>query len=1007
MGSLLPLSGMAPALSAAPCDVDLDAHLWELDDILWDPFSLMAATPVEPPVGGLGGLGGQGGLPAGCGIGCCAPAAVLKPPLAPGRRPGGGCKKPGGCLVPGCTTSRELTPYERRAMLCSAHLKAGQLTYSGATLRFCQKCRRLEPLSEFDGAKRSCRAKLQAVRDKRRAAGALDPTACRPAPPAAPLPPPTRGGQAARQVNGGAVTRGWAPPGRVDSRALRSLLQAPPLQAPHPYSPGGTESAPGRADTPETSLYPALPAPHVQSPSWALALPECLSVDLKLGGQPHRVLGPATGQEGASRQHLLSALSLDLCDPELGEVEGQVLGTPYQLYGAIRPGCTLLTLDACLDGSAGVPQLLRPGASLLLDDPAAWVAQVATCHGGEVLRRIHAARVRSPARGLALRSHAPVAVLSTSPGETVVGDPGASGCVPRLRRWTVRVNGQYLQGVQASQVAGEQATRLQLPPTDVDGCACVECDDGAAFLLLLSTTPEVVAEVNATLDGAAGGLKPNDRECLSKAIWAVGNALALREPHVGGATPPARAALLAFHGAAAALRFGWPASLGECTEQLASTLAHAAPDTAPPRGALSGASLMHQAAVRGCPLLAGQLLDARSPEATGTAVEADASGCTPLHIAAAAGHGRLLLRLCVEEEGADVEEGQAAVVATVAFFTALDSSGCTPAHLAHGHAELRPLVAQLRTRVARGAAVLHAVAPSLAGDASWAVLQRLQAQLAARVHSDDALAAALVACLQQAATAEAAERVPEQATSLLVLSGLVICMYSLCIGSRRVQGMLGDEEVKQALLDNQWCPSWPTYLRIPSAMCASPRTMPLLWTSRVLLCCATLLLGLVAAFGQGRRQWRWPSLQPVRLGPLVSNVHLLLLFHIYIIDPAWLAGATYSSFGGTGLLRRPWPGAVVLWVKTGASHLASNGVYGRQPAYTVLQLARGVIPMLVRGLGSEAVPASLRWMAWARIVDRDVRCDIVNAAIALLAVMHARWTQRRRTGLARMQTKSN
>ena len=978
----LPLSDMEPALSAA-CDLT-DHMLWELDDILWDPFSLVASPLMPPGVPGQAAAVGSYTAPA-------APP-VLLPPLATSRRPGG-CKKPGGCLVSGCS-SRELTPYERRAMLCSAHLSAPSVTIAGAALRFCQKCRRLEPVSDFDGEKRSCRARLQAVRAKRASGRGKVSTASLEY--TTPPPPQTRGEPVQPAPKGIPTAAGWTHPPRMESQAVRSLLSDPVS----PSSPGSTDSEPGPVHTPETSLYPPLQPPPAGAPSWLLPLPECLSVELKLGAAPQHAL-LATAQEGARRQHLLSVLSLDMCAPELEGVGGGVDGSQaaHQLFGAITPGCTLLTLDACLDGSAGTPTLLRPGCSLLLDDPPAWVARMASQHSGGVLRHLQAARVRSPTvSGTASVSHAPVAVLSTSPGETLVvhGDSGTGpGTSTQPRRWTVRLNGQYLQGVQASE-AGEHATRLELPPSGCDGCAWVASTDGVAtgtdghpgsgdvaVLLLCSTTPEVVTEVNATLAGSA--LKPRDGEALTRALWAVGNALALRESHVAAATPPAAAMLLAFHGAAAALRFGWAASLEESLQLLACAHADAAAGTAPPRGARTGASLMHQAAMRGCPLLAGQLLDVRCPEATGTAVDADASGLTPLHIAAAAGHGRLLARLCVQEEGPDEGEVQAAALCTVTMFTALSRSGCTPAQLAQRHEHLRPLVAQLRRRVARGAAVLRGEPPS--------------------DPADDAVAAALVTCLQQAEMAEAAERLPEQATSLLVLAGLHIGMCSLCLSSRRVHGMLGKEAAMQALLDSAWRPSWPTWLRIPSAMCASPHTMPGLWTARLLFCCAAVLVGLVAYMCQGRtrgrqgrtrgrqgRTWRWAA----RLSSVVTAAHFLLLFHVLLLDPAWLTIATYSHFGGAGLLRRPWPGAVVQWVTTGACHLASNGLYRQQNAYAAFLLARGVMPLLARVVGLEAAPDWLRWVAWAKIVDLDARCDLINAAVALLAVAHARWTQRRR-----------
>jgi hypothetical protein len=515
-------------------------------------------------------------------------------------------------------------------------------------------------------------------------------------------------------------------------------------------------------------------------------------------------------------------------------------------------------------------------------------------------------------------------------------------------------------------------------------------------LLLLSTTREVVDEVDGTLRSGGGAMKPKDQGCLAMALWAVGNALALREPHVGAATATKAALLLAFNGAAAALRFGWPATLAACTELLACTLAAAAEGTVPPRGAASGAILMHQAAVRGCPLLAGQLLGLCSPDVTGTAVEADASGSTPLHIAAAAGHASLLVRLCVE--GGDALAG---ATATVAFFTALDAAGRTPSQLAAGHGELRQLVEQLRARVALGAGVLHSLTRPLPtpSHASWAHLRRLEAQLTRRstTHSGDAesLAAALVASLLQAGEEEACERVPAQATSLLMLSALVAAMYSTCLISRHMQGMLSEAEARRALVDSQGRPSWPMWQRMPFAMCASPTTMPLLWTARTLLCFSSLLLGLVATLW--RRRCCVGRLAPP-LGSALTAMHLILLSYVLLLDPACTARAMHTHFGGTGLLRRPWPGAVVTWLTTGASHLASNGVYRQQRVYASLFLARGAAPLLARVVGNWAAPPWLAWLASAKIADLDIRNDLVHAAMALLAVAHARWTQRRGRG---------
>ena len=353
----------------ASSDAEQEQHLWELDDMLWDPFSLVAERTPQP-------LAQPGGGAARAETGT---AAVLQPALGAGRATprGGGCKKPGGCLVPGCTTSRELTRYERRAMLCALHLKAASVTVGGAPHRFCQKCRRLEPLPLFDGSRRSCRAQLQAVKAKRAREKEVENwpegAAHSPlAPPAPPPPPPA--GQPARRATALAASRAWAQPRRVvDGQAVGALCVVPTAApgAPHPYSPG-------QSATKQPVVHPAPAPPSPTSPAWVLPLPECLTVDLKLEAPPQVALPaaaaatatPAPG--GSSRQHLLSALLLDEWSPPLLGGRDETGG--IQVFGAIRPGCTLLTLDACLDGSAGVPRLLRPESSLLAADPPRWVA---------------------------------------------------------------------------------------------------------------------------------------------------------------------------------------------------------------------------------------------------------------------------------------------------------------------------------------------------------------------------------------------------------------------------------------------------------------------------------------------------------------------------------------------------------------------------------------------------------------------------------------------------------
>ena len=68
-------------------------------------------------------------------------------------------KKPVDCVVEGCRNTCTGT-YYRKYRVCQEHAKAAAITINGQTVRFCQKCAKLEPLSAFDGDYRSCRVTL-------------------------------------------------------------------------------------------------------------------------------------------------------------------------------------------------------------------------------------------------------------------------------------------------------------------------------------------------------------------------------------------------------------------------------------------------------------------------------------------------------------------------------------------------------------------------------------------------------------------------------------------------------------------------------------------------------------------------------------------------------------------------------------------------------------------------------------------------------------------------------
>lgn len=72
------------------------------------------------------------------------------------------------CRVPSCCrVLNTLKRYHRRYRICPEHLKMSHVTLEGTDCRFCQLCGKFQPLCDFDGAKRSCRAKLARHNERR------------------------------------------------------------------------------------------------------------------------------------------------------------------------------------------------------------------------------------------------------------------------------------------------------------------------------------------------------------------------------------------------------------------------------------------------------------------------------------------------------------------------------------------------------------------------------------------------------------------------------------------------------------------------------------------------------------------------------------------------------------------------------------------------------------------------------------------------------------------------
>lgn len=76
------------------------------------------------------------------------------------------------CQVDGCLNDLAgLKEYHNRYKICHHHLKIPSIVRAGHIQRFCQQCGRFHDIGEFDGDKRSCRARLQRHNARRRKKG--------------------------------------------------------------------------------------------------------------------------------------------------------------------------------------------------------------------------------------------------------------------------------------------------------------------------------------------------------------------------------------------------------------------------------------------------------------------------------------------------------------------------------------------------------------------------------------------------------------------------------------------------------------------------------------------------------------------------------------------------------------------------------------------------------------------------------------------------------------------
>ena len=79
------------------------------------------------------------------------------------------------CQVEGCREPLgDLKVYHKRYKICLTHLRSPELLVKGQWCRFCQQCGRFHGLEEFEGAKRSCRARLERHNRRRRVEGVAE-----------------------------------------------------------------------------------------------------------------------------------------------------------------------------------------------------------------------------------------------------------------------------------------------------------------------------------------------------------------------------------------------------------------------------------------------------------------------------------------------------------------------------------------------------------------------------------------------------------------------------------------------------------------------------------------------------------------------------------------------------------------------------------------------------------------------------------------------------------------
>ena len=905
--------------------------------------------------------------------------------------------------------------------------------------RFCQKCHLVHTVSAFTGSSHICAAKLAQLKERR--------AARRGGPPAASASP--AGGSCDDQVSSAEDVPNWsdalhqaqqAVPDASTGAMVALLLASPPLMAPLPP-----------LASPSAAALQTLQRAQAAA-GWPVPLSECFSVQVKLpaGGSPAAVL-PA----GGMRHELLSAFGLRLA----GDASAGQPASASQLMGAVRPGCTLLTVDASVLAPPAANGVLSSAARVACALYRAVPSLFSKQPGDGVRVAVRSSAAAGSCAHLRLRGNDAVGVLSQPPSPTprplkvhplavlssaeteVLLSGSLSDCTVH-----VRLNGQSLR-VARCEHDGDYALRFTVPAVGVDGCACLDVERAANLdalhaplsHLLLCTDAAIVEEVAAS--AAAADALPDGPEAeaqhaaLQRAVWSLGCALAARSVrHVAARTSRGDQRCLFAVGAAAAIRFGWLAALDACL----ALLAGGDERDAAVIGGAGGATLLHQAVHAG----AGPLLDrvlAASPAVRGRASAPDAHGRTPVHMAARAGCVAALEALCCLAGGAERKADAASAV--VAFSCAHDDAGATPANLAIAAAQrlppaeaalLQACVGQLLFRAAAGAQAVNAAAATIsdlrrgaasvihlydlvdarlaevAGDPAaldaqfigTSLLRQLDCALA--VHDRAAMSAVAAASAAPAEITSADDSAEDVLTGFkdvrvfsLISCAVLVALQYVTCAVSRMGTAILPDETIRAFLPDA---PWFVWLRVPTSMCCTGHRDVLF----IVRCSVTLYAFAVAivAAAQARSVGATRArLFPVRLKPShLASAQLLLLTYVWILDPIVCGVRTNLRYAGAGHLRQPWQGGLRQLLTVLLLHAASGRRMPTAP-YSALLLVRGILPLLVRA--AETGPAVLAPLVQLRLLPDRVAWDVAHMAGAAICVAHTASVQaqgrRRRT----------